>query len=363
MSEPTTELLDLAKDNLSEMAAQHIGPKALEQVLGEEAPIEGRYIKRAPIFSSQIADLARTNSFKWMSAKSLDSMHEVGEMTEHEALVELQEFLVDFIDKSATNERFLVDPDNVGWADRAKIMLDSLTFIGEKEVAEATAFIAKKWKDYLAEDSEHQLCAVTKIVGNSSGEEIGGRIKSDQYVLERIFENFSDDEIKKYAERIYTYDSMERMTAPADKAKVFILDDWSVSGTQLKEEVDSLYSNPAFTKYIPSTEALLLVASDKQLSEGLVTEAGASLPIRSYFLANSLAGAGSFNQAHITGLHSTVDYGFTEEIETITRLLNKHLDRGAPQVWWPALAKVVSPYPEISLSKTHLVQSAHAIAQ
>lgn len=57
-------------------------------------------------------------------------------MTEHKGLVQLHSFL----------HNVASDHPNANVAEQAQSMLDNLTFIGEKEYDEATAYIADVWR-------------------------------------------------------------------------------------------------------------------------------------------------------------------------------------------------------------------------
>jgi len=254
------------------------------------------YACAAPKFEKQVNDAMRVTPFG----------HEVsgpGEMTEHEGLVDLRNFLT-----SHSHDQ------------RATGMLENLTFIGTKEYAEAAEGIAAYWKQYLNSDPEAQLCPLTLISRAT------GMNKSDNLLLERVLDHFSLEELEHYAGRLLV--EANDLTAPADKVRIVLLDDWVVSGSQMRHAYQVLTNmaanKPQIAEYVNAgrVEINVLAASARRMELGLhedINNQRVNLPVKAYFLAHRAPASSKYdqNQAHITGVHSSVDYDFHETLDAI----------------------------------------------
>jgi hypothetical protein len=232
-------------------------------------------------------------------------------------------------------KKFLLRHNGSG---RAASMLDSLTFIGEKEYTEGAAGLAAYWKRYLDSDPGVQLCALAYI---SRGR---GQTKSDAYLLERILENFSDQELKKYKGRLLV--ELSALSVPPDKAKVILLDDWVISGstmTTARKKVLSDGPSPTDKEvgnpYQSSLEVNLLVASRARLEDGLepTDTHPSTTPVKAYFMSHQADGYVQYvvNGGYNSGTHSAVDFDFTEVLAGLSGQYGSGL---------PALARVIRPY-------------------
>jgi hypothetical protein len=265
-------------------------------------------------FAEQVEDETRTKMFRYKRNRY---------MTEIAGLRQLHDFL-----KSSE--------DSLGQA-----MLDSLTFIGEKEYAEGAAGLAAYWKRYLDSDPGVQLCALTGI---SSAFET---TKSDLYLLKRILDHFSNQELRQYRGRL-VFDT-KYLTAPPDKARIALVDDWTISGSQMGIAYSCVISKDGMESYKDCIEINLLVASLKRLKSGLQP---CGLPVKAYFVANKALGrVQALNDTYTSGAHSAVDYDFRDSLSSI-----------AGSSWMikiPALASVKSDYGRTP----QLVSHAKRIAQ
>jgi len=254
------------------------------------ALIEQRgYVCPARRFEEQVQDVTRQNIFGYYSDFSVRKSQGRGRMTEHEGLLELRGFL------------------KRGFDELSGSMLKNLTFIGEKEYAEGAAGLADYWKYYLDSDPEAQLCVTTLISGWFN-------FKSDKYLLERVLEHFTDEELEQYKGRLLV--NPKELSAPKEKVRIVLLDDWTVSGMQMSEAFLSALSI-GLDKYADQIEINLLTASLKRIENGLEVESSShssswTLPIKAYFLAHSAKGPvlHKENDAYIGGTHSLVDFEF-----------------------------------------------------
>lgn len=279
------------------------------------------YVRVAPRFADQAQDTKRTNEFKYKHP-----YRGTGSMTEYAGLQELSTFL-----RSDPKPLFAS-------------MHEHLTFIGEKEYAEASEGLAAYWKRHLESGKDAQLCPLALI---SSPE---GKVKSDQYLLERILAHFTDEELKRYRGQIVFDPKM--LTSDPRRVKVVMLDDWVISGSQMRSAGYSAMmslSGPA-RKYRDSLELNLITASRKRLSEQNfeIDDTKFKLPVRAYYMAHDSNGGPveyTANSAYVSGTHSSTDYEFSNKLGGYESS--------------PALAHVVRAYrkssrPEYHRARKHL---------
>jgi hypothetical protein len=258
------------------------------------------------------------------------------EGTEIDGLQELNTFLHEFVDlKNKQGEHPYPEV-----AEQAQSILDNLTFIGDKELKEATYGLGQLWKAYLDGDPGRKICLLTNI---SDSSKYPGQQKSDVYLRDRIFETFSAEDVEKYKGRIVE-NLADIKGEPASKVRIILLDDWTISGTQLNRVYRDIIENPDYHEFLRSIEINLIVASKKRLEKGL--EDPMSHPsfrpvkVRAYFMSHAAEGARSRNESHVSGLHSTVNFDFGDPIEAMVKLFEK--EKIIHPI--PALASIVSPY-------------------
>lgn len=288
-------------------------------------------VKEIPEFNSIVDDESRTNiiravtdSLYEMSTNDLGSnpRGKVETMTEYQALQDYKRFIRKLPRRTEKAFRDSLDND--------------LSFIGEKEYNEAAEGIAKYWKSFLDKADDTQVFVSTTVTKD------GGYTKSDTYMLDRILGYFSDDELKRYANRLIMHDNDITQKSP-DKIKVVLLDDWTISGSQLR----SGYGNFShkYPELVGSMEIQLMIATKDRLAMGLENMTRSShkgyensIPtiVRSYYVARQVEDIDheSAHGARITGSHSSVDFGFTGDVNKIKR-------RDDPM---PALSCIVRPY-------------------
>lgn len=276
-------------------------------------------VKRAPRFGDQVKDATRTNK---ITARRYGSEEHDKILTEHEALVDLDEYL-------QLAEQAIFSPDEEGspsdLSDLAKDMRENLTFIGEKELEEGTCGIATYWKFLLERDQDTQLFIVHGYVRRHHGKPR----KSDDYMLDRILAHFTDDELKKWSPRLATrYDDI---SVTPDKLRTILLDDWIASGGQMHAVATALYEQDE--ELVPTLELHTVVASESRIKTGLRRERIGTktdairdtLPMVSYYLANP--SNEQVLRGVITGSHSSVDFGFSDALTLIAGCARDELKR------------------------------------
>ena len=301
------------------------------------------FVAEAPKFADQLADESRTNQFTYVKsglAKWNDDptpYENQVTLTEHDGLVQLAEFL----DTAAAELPYSPKP----LIDRAKGIRENLTFIGSKEYQQAAAGLAELWKAHLDSDPALQLCVPTKI------SERGGKRKSDVHLFENILSTFSDEELEQYSSRILT--DMKDISETPDHTKIILLDDWSISGMQARDAYSDMREDPKFSEYRNSLEVNLLVSSQDRLENGLRTEihdqSSFAIPVKAYFKAHDAAATSvKEHNAHVTGIHSSVDFDFEQTIgDMVTAMRHdafQKTGKNVSEIYMPPITNIVREY-------------------
>jgi hypothetical protein len=185
-----------------------------------------RFVRTAPRLTDQLADEETRSNLITYIAETHSSLKTVtskdryrdnrAELTEYETLRQLEEFL-DYIESL-----------NGECAAKAKSMRENLTFIGEKEYKEAAAGIAASWKAALEANTDLQICTIAGEIGRE-------KIKSGEYLLDNILADFTEEDWKRYGGRIIVdRDDIAQVQQKKENLRVVLLDDWTISGMQLK---------------------------------------------------------------------------------------------------------------------------------
>lgn len=293
-------------------------------------------VKKMPTLAKQAEDDSRNNLIISVGAAhgigvdTNESDYKRRTHTEHDALAEYY----------ATLTKIAHNADLKDIATLAESLRDNLTFIGEKEYREAAKATATYWKWWLDKDESRQLFV---LKGAISSEDY---VKSDEYLFDRILQYFSDEEMAKYKDRLIVRQEDIIDDSP-ERLKVVLLDDWTISGSQLRSAASSFLS--AHPDSGGCLEIGLLCASKERIALGLegikghyvggILQKDISIPVKSYYMAHTapIMDGDSSRGVHITGAHSSVDYGFEN---TLT----------AMRVWGgnplPPIANIVRPYRE-----------------
>jgi hypothetical protein len=276
------------------------------------------YVCRARDFREQVSDIRRTTEYEYLG-EGLGSPNESS--NEHEGLGQL----ADFLKAHAPNNPM------------ARGMLDSLTFIGEAELHEATAGIAAYWKHFLDNNVNSQLCVVAGL--SISAERCSccmpthkGMVRSDRYMIERILEHFTEEELDGYRGRLLL--GLNHVKMNDKPTKVVLIDDWIISGQQMGHVVSQLKG-----RRYNDVEINLIAAPAELIENGFVSN-GQRTTVRSYFMAHTATGAvdPSSGTAYITGTHCSVDRNFARSLQameqpgpSLTRVLGKYDTGGLPR--------------------------------
>jgi len=288
------------------------------------------FAKEAPTLTAQLeTKQSRTNlvesnaSYAVNVLQDLEVAKEAQVMTEGEALTGLADFLVAASATEALGEETNIIADE---------MLEKLAFIGETEMTEATKGLAAYFKQTLDSDKNTQL--LFQIIDTAAGAGLDGRsTKSAGRVMQKVLDNFSEKEIDEYGNRII-FDIHK--ADPDMNTKAIILDDWTISGTQMRQ----MYSN--FSRYgyehINEVEACLVVAPAELIEKGLQVHKG-RIPVKAFYEAATAEHQYVFEErvlksdiypGYVTGAHSSPDFNFDYFIGKLVKSATEKVAQGEP---------------------------------
>jgi hypothetical protein len=303
------------------------------------------YVKEAPRFSDQLADESRKKvEFKFdgqTPAVTPDKRgNRIYETTELRGIREFNEFVKGFIAKSA---RHLNEANFRLIRNSARSILDNLTYIGSQELDESCAGLAHYWAEYLMRDKANQLCVVTASSLTTSGKrERRATGQSDDFIRDKILENMELAGVPaEVMSRVIT--SPRNITAHPKNVKVAFTDDWLATARQMRKKI-TMALPLIDRRYHNSIEVDAITAPPHFVEQGL--DVGSSLvPVKVYYRAHKAKAAESEGVgAHITGIHSTVNFGFSIQVEWMQRLLNQIKGPQQPLIRMPAVASVYRSY-------------------
>lgn len=304
------------------------------------------YVKDAPLFADQVKDKSRTTQFLYFrnTGNGNKGTKPSGPKTEHKGLVELKDFLTQFV-KVTDRKGLGLKRRTADLAEQARSMLDNLTFIGNPEFNEAVQGLGEHWKQYLEDDPARRICVLTEV-GELNRYRHNRRPKSDAYLRDKIAQSFTEEEMRRYGDRVVF--SMDELDAQPENARLVLLDDWTISGSQMRSVYGKLMNDPKAREYIEAgcLEINVIAASKGRIEDGLeidpYDETKGSIPVRSYYRAHHAPAARWSAQAHITGLHCAVNYGFYNDCSSMRKVL-----RSVGIIADPSLASIARPYGRI----------------
>ena len=252
------------------------------------------YVKRAPTLLEQVSrrEDSRENVVRSVLGKqallsrgiAALSSSQFREQTERQTISDLHTKLIHYskaaMDKAPGNYR------------RINEIRHTLNYIGEIELAEASAGIAAYWKYRLL---QHPDKALFILLGEINRMDItpdyaapAGKVKSDEYLMDRIIAHFSDEELKQFADRLLVNESQLANWAP-EKVDVIMLDDWAITGTEMRDQYRQFILERDNLAFRNRVEMQFVIATKERLQVGFEPRdiAGAPwLPTRAYFIAN-----------------------------------------------------------------------------
>jgi hypothetical protein len=345
---------------ITDFEVDEVSVRTAEQEVSLDDAVEllekNRVVKDAPRVRDIAADGSRKNAIRHYrgyggsAGASAPSPENEFILSEQESVAGLVGFLEAFVrekDSIKSNTYTMYQETVEELSATAADMLENLTYIGEKERTEAIKGIAASWKDRLMKNPKLQLCALAAISDSTT-------VKSDQFMLDGILAEFTDEELEQFSGRLVT--SVDDLTADPEDVSIVMLDDWIISGSQMKSAYQVVANDPAISKYLERIEIQLVTSTQSRIDNGLtvVNNYGVGqnrvVPIRSYFRSHEAARKTVYtkdgHKAYETGSHSSVDYdyetSYISEMLTQINLMNGSL--GKVQETMPAATRVVREY-------------------
>lgn len=337
-------------------------------------PAYGAIRQRQPGFSDQAIDTSRQGLIRSAGGTTYGlgadtsisgNVPKVETYTEQEALARTMLL----IEEAATSPNI---PEDI--ATRALDIYENLSFIGERELAEAARSIAEYWKAHLDDNPGSSIFIVTNKTFATENEEFEevetydvdlGHVstnKSDDYILDKVLGNFNDEELLQYGSRLI-FSASDLAEQQAQLAKVIVLDDWIMSGQQMRDTLDSVFENMT----PKDIEINLVACSEDRLIEGFMYDQEVNpIPIRAHFTSRKASHpyTSDFGGAYLTAAHSSGDYPFEGTIEEIVSALNQ-IHKNGEVVYMPPLTNIIRPYysPEYRLRHMERLRAARAIGR
>ena len=195
------------------------------------------------------------------------------------------EAINDFVQFIEMTKHYL--PDYMEYC--AKELIDELAFLGIPELNFAANALAKRLRYHLEVDNK----PVYIDVGNSLSQcRVKNEMKSSQYILSLVLSKFPDDEFEEYEGRLKVYGGRGEI----DKSsKILFLDDWIVSGDQVKERIAGFEvdNNPESHE----ASVLVMAASGDYLDNGISAYSqygGATYSVEACYVLKNSPDAGGY---------------------------------------------------------------------
>ena len=295
-------------------------------------------VKVAPRLQDQLRDRSRRHDMISYIGETRYAMGTATHYSEHAAKVRRTSELaalkayVELLDRH----------DEVGSTEKGvslSSLRDDITYIGKNEYKEAVRGIATYWKTLLDRDPKQQIFICTQAIGSEHF------VKSDEYMIDRLVAQFSNEELERYKGR-FTMNRSDIMESNPKDVRIVLVDDWTISGSQLRGAASEFIRR--FPQFAGRIEIQLIAASRERISLGLeeitgkASESGGwaetelTMPVRAYYVAHAANSLDSSAKgACITGSHSSVDYGFEN---VLGRLI------AGSNLTMPPIANIVRPY-------------------
>lgn len=168
-------------------------------------------------------------------------------------------------------------------------------------------------------------------------------MKSSQYILSLVLSKFPDDEFEEYEGRLKVYGGRGEI---GKSSKILFLDDWIVSGDQVKERIAGFEVDNDPESHEASV--LVMAASGDYLDNGISAYSqygGATYSVEACYRLKNSPDAGGMSR--VTGIHSSTDNTFGYEVDGIAYCAIERgilKGEGINELSLPALANIVRPY-------------------
>lgn len=271
-------------------------------------------------------------------------------MSEAKGVPALKSFLETFIETARDSS----DPADQELVAHASGLLESLTYIGERELQQASAGIAAQWKQRLDADP-------TKIIYL-----FGAPYRSGTYILDRILEHFSEADLQKYQGRLHLVsDAIARKPRPnaagvtewrrdplPKNHEIFMVDDWVGTVRQMSAAYQQELAHDDDWEHL-NIRIQLITATADALQHGLIlndgmTREGVRVPVDAFYTSRSMPDGKPCD----TGIHSSTDDRFEIPIQKMVQRLRDHY--GQADAILPPLTNIVRPYRQAGYEPANL---------
>lgn len=261
--------------NLYEQGSVAVHPREpFETVSGEEISHRmeiDHCVKRAPTLAELMSNRehGRENDVHSVIGSRALLSREVDALTREDFSVQTEQQTI-----SALFSGLCARSDDLARTSRLSKIRNHLNYVGEPELMEAAHGIATYWKHRLDAHPDKTLFVMLGEINNMERADYAapqGKIKSDEYFMELIMGEFSDDELAQYADRLLI-DEGELVNLPKENVDVVMLDDWTSSGTEIMEQQQCfLRRHPDLRDHI---EVQLAIANEERLKVGFRMSGG-----------------------------------------------------------------------------------------
>jgi len=262
--------------NLYEKGSVAVHPlEPFEEVSSEEISHRmeiDHCVKRAPTLAELMSDRehGRENDVHSVIGRRALLSREVDALTRADFSVQTEQQTI-----SALFSGLCARSDDLARTSRLSKIRNHLNYVGEPELMEAAHGIATYWKHRLDTHLDKALFVMLGEIGNMERADYAapeGKIKSDEYFMELIMREFSDDELTQYADRLLI-DEGELVNLPKENVDIIMLDDWTSSGIEIAEQQQCfLRRHPDLRDHI---EVQLAIANEERLKVGFRMNGGA----------------------------------------------------------------------------------------
>ena len=300
--------------NLYEQGSVAVHPrKPFETVSGEEISHRmeiDHCVKRAPTLAELMSNRehGRENDVHSVIGSRALLSREVDALTREDFSVQTEQQTI-----SALFSGLCARSDDLARTSRLSKIRNHLNYVGEPELMEAAHGIATYWKHRLDAHPDKTLFVMLGEINNMERADYAapqGKIKSDEYFMELIMGEFSDDELSQYVGRLLI-DEHELANVSKENVDIIMLDDWTSSGTEIMEQQQCfLRRHPDLRDHI---EVQLAIANEERLKVGFRMSGGQYVPVRAYYWANS---SSELFSTYIAGSHSS-DYSLAVDIGSV----------------------------------------------
>jgi len=309
----------------------------------------------------EYAGTIRYDTSQEESARGFVNDEHVVEVSEDEAVAQTKQFLESYIDRVTTSNDASAEAVNL--VEKAHYILESMTYITQQDLDQASEGLSNYWKGYLDEHPDNSVILISQ------------QHKSSGYVADRAL-SFLDEVDRERIESsasLSFYDREARRNLAKDDGwleqhmqhrKIVMVDDWISTGRQISHEYGRVLSALPWNDdagqrevyrqlLIERSEINLLVDSKKRVEGGLelsydAAVDGIRLPIKSYWakeesdtMTADLYGRPVEAELLVTGSHSSTDDYFEVPCAEMVKVLKDEYGVAASM---PPLANIQRPY-------------------